>query len=80
MSLRFSPEASPGVGVDLQDGGKPVGTVTSAVRVPTTDETIGLGYVRTASAHVGTRLELVGFEGVWAEVLDLPELFGPEKS
>ena len=77
VSLRFSPEADPSVGVDLQDDGKPVGTVTSAVRVPTTEETIGLGYVRTASASVGTRLELVGSEGAWVEVLELPELFGP---
>ena len=80
VSLRFSPEAAPSVGVDLRDDGKPVGTVTSAVRVPTTEETIGLGYVRTGSARVGVKLELAGSEGVWAEVLDLPELFGPEKS
>ena len=80
VSLRFSPEAAPSVGVDLRDDGKPVGTVTSAVRVPTSEETIGLGYVRTASARVGARLELGGSEGAWAEVLDLPELFGPEKS
>ena len=80
VSLRFSPEASPSVGVDLRYDGKPVGTVTSAVRVPTSEETIGLGYVRTGSAHVGARLELAGSGEGWAEVLDLPELFGPEKS
>ena len=80
VSLRFSPEAAPSVGVDLRDDGKPVGTVTSAVRVPTTEETIGLGYVRTGSAHVGTRLELAESGEGWAEILDLPELFGPEKS
>ena len=80
VSLRFSTEAAPSVGVDLRDDGKPVGTVTSAVRVPTTEETIGLGYVRTGSARVGAQLELAGSEGEWVEVLDLPELFGPEKS
>lgn len=80
VSLRFSPGVSPSVGVDLLYDGKPVGAVTSAVSVPTTEETIGLGYVRTAIASVGARLELVGFEGAWAEVLALPELFGPEKS
>jgi len=80
VSLRFSPEAAPSAGVDLRDDGKPVGTVTSAVRVPTSEETIGLGYVRTGSARVGAQLELAGSEGAWAEVLDLPELFGPEKS
>ena len=80
VSLRFSPEADPSVGVDLRNEGKPVGTVTSAVRVPTTEETIGLGYVRTGSAHVGARLELAESDGDWAEVVDLPELFGPEKS
>ena len=78
VSLRFSPEATPSVGGDLRDDGKPVGTVTSAVRVPTTEETIGLGYVRTGSARVGARLEVAGSEGAWVEVLDLPELFGPE--
>ncbi len=80
VSLRFSPEATPGVGVDLRDDGKPVGTVTSAVTVPTTEETIGLGYVRTGSARVGARLELAESGEGWAEILDLPELFGPEKS
>jgi len=57
-----------------------VGTVTSAVTVPTTEETIGLGYVRTGSARVGARLELAESGEGWAEILDLPELFGPEKS
>ena len=80
VSLRFSPEAAASVGVDLRDDGKPVGTVTSAVMLPTSEETIGLGYVRTGSARVGVRLELADSEGAWVEVLDLPELFGPEKS
>ena len=80
VSLRFSPEAAPNAGEDLRDDGKPVGTITSAVRVPTTEETIGLGYVRTASARVGARLELAESGEGWAEVLDLPELFGPEKA
>ena len=79
VSLRFSPESAPCVGVDLRDDGKHVGTVTSAVRVPTTEESIGLGYVRTGSARVGAKLELAEPEGAWVEVLDLPELFGPEK-
>jgi folate-binding protein YgfZ len=80
VSLRFSPDAAPSMGVELHDEGKKVGTVTSAVTLPTTEETIGLGYVRTGSARVGVRLELAESEGAWAEVLDLPELFGPEKS
>ena len=79
VSLRFSPEAVPSVGADLRADGKPAGTVTSAVRIPTSEESIGLGYVRTGSARVGARLELGGAGEGWAEVLDLPELFGPEK-
>ena len=80
VSLRFSPDAAPSTGIELRDEGKKVGTVTSAVTLPTTEETIGLGYVRTGSARVGVKLELADPEGAWAEVLDLPELFGPEKS
>ncbi|PKB81511.1 MAG: hypothetical protein BZY88_06215 [SAR202 cluster bacterium Io17-Chloro-G9] len=79
VSLRFSPDTAPSAGADLQEEGKPVGTVTSAIKIPTTEESIGLGYVRSASARVGNRLELVGSDGAWVEVLELPELFGPEK-
>ena len=77
VSLRFSPDASAGEGGVLTLDDRPVGTVTSAIQVPATGETLGLGYVRVSNAIVGTRLELEEPATGWVEVLAIPQLFGP---
>jgi hypothetical protein len=46
-------------------------------RIPTTGELVGLGYIRTASAQVGTRLDLKAPASGEAEIVALPQLFGP---
>ena len=66
-------------GMSLRCDGRDVGTVTSAAVNPATGEVAGLGYVRSAHAVVGTRLELGETDGdgqVWAEIVDLPQFFG----
>ena len=75
--LRFNPEATVEEGAVLELAGQRVGLVTSVARIPTTGELIGLGYVRTANATVGVQLELADPASGWAEVADLPQLFGP---
>jgi tRNA-modifying protein YgfZ len=77
VMLRFAPEASVSQGASLEHNGQAVGAVTSVTRIPTTGGLIGLGYVRTASAAVGTRLELAAPATGWAEIEALPQLFGP---
>ena len=80
VMLRFNPEATAEEGSTLQLGGQRVGLVTSVARIPTTGELIGLGYVRTANATVGTQMELAEPASGWAEVAELPQLFGPGES
>ncbi len=77
VMLRFSAGATAEEGSTLQQGGKPVGLVTSVARIPTTGELIGLGYVRTSLAAVGAQLELVEPNSGTAEIAELPQLFGP---
>jgi len=77
VMLRFSPDAAVSAGAALQHQGQTAGTVTSVSQTPTTGELIGLGYVRTASATVATRLELADPASGWAEIESLPQLFGP---
>ena len=77
VMLRFNPDAVVSAGAVLQHEGQAVGTVTSASQTPTTGELIGLGYVRTASAMVASRLELAEPASGWAEIESLPQLFGP---
>ena len=77
VMLRFSPDAEVTAGAALQHEGQTVGTVTSVSQTPTTGDLIGLGYVRTASATVATRLELSDPASGWAEIESLPQLFGP---
>lgn len=76
-SLLFSPDSAAAPGAELLHSGRPIGRVTSVVRLPETGETVGLGYVRTGSAAVGTRLEVEEPAKGWAEVVELPLLFGP---
>jgi folate-binding protein YgfZ len=77
VMLRFSSDATASPGASLERNSQAVGAVTSVSRIPTTGELIGLGYVRTASAAVGTRLELAAPSSGWAEIEALPQLFGP---
>ena len=75
--LTFPDDAPVCAGDALQQEGKDVGRVTSVSRNPTDGQLVGLGYVRTAAANVGQRLELPGSPETWAEIQDLPQLFGP---
>lgn len=77
VMLRFSDEAQVSEGASLLYEGQEMGAVTSVSKTPTTGEVIGLGYVRTASATVGARLDLADPASGWAEISDLPQLFGP---
>jgi folate-binding protein YgfZ len=77
VKLGFSPGLRLPEGSSLLYDGQVVGTVTSVARIPTTGETIGLGYVRKSAAAVGVRLGLAEVAEGWAEVQELPQLFGP---
>ena len=61
----------------LQLDGRTVGKITSVATVPATGERIGLAYVRTDTAVLGTKLEVGEPAAGWAEIRDLPLLFGP---
>ena len=77
VMLRFSPDAVVSAGAVLQHEGQAVGTVTSASQTPTTGELVGLGYVRTASATVASRLERDESGSGWEEIESQAQLFGP---
>ena len=77
--LRFPPGLAVPAGTSLRQEGQEVGAVTSVARIPTTGEVVGLGYVKNSAAIVGIRLELAGIAGGWAQVEQLPQLFGPGK-
>ena len=76
VTLSFSPDAQVAEGSTLVRDGKQAGSVTSVTRLPDDGAGIGLAYVRKASAEVGVRLELEEPSSGWAEVRDLPKLFG----
>lgn len=77
VKLAFGPDVTVSAGTRLRHGGQTVGKITSVATVPSTGETIGLAYVRTPNAVVATRLELEAPGAGWAEVEELPQLFGP---
>ena len=77
VSLRFSPDVRAEVGLGLAVDGRQVGQVTSMVKVPTTGELVGLGYVRREAAETGTTLSLSGNGGAWAKVEAKALPFGP---
>ena len=56
--LHFPEDTQVSEGDSLEHEGRNIGTVTSVAYIPTSGQLIGLGYVRTASASVGTRLNL----------------------
>ena len=78
VRLRFSEDAivEEGAGLESAEGGR-VGQVTSLATIPSTGQVVGLGYVRTARANPGERLSLVTPSSGTAEIVDLPQLFGP---
>ena len=75
--LEFGPDAAASAGAHLLNDGQRVGRVTSVATLPSTGETFGLAYVRARNAVVGARLELEPPGSGWAEVRELPQLFGP---
>ena len=75
--LHFPGDAQVSEGDALEHEGQNMGTVTSVARIPTSGQLIGLGYVRTASSSVGTRLNLAAAASGEAEIAQLPLLFGP---
>ena len=75
--LHFPGDAQVSEGDVLEHEGQNMGTVTSVARIPTSGQLIGLGYVRTASASVGTCLTLATPASGEAEIAQLPLLFGP---
>ena len=77
VRLRFSEDAAVEEGAGLELDGLRVGQVTSLATVPSTGKLAGLGYVRTARANPGEILTLAAPASGTAEVMDLPQLFGP---
>ena len=77
VKLAFEPGTSVSPGTSLMQHGHVVGKVTSVATIPTTSDIIGLAYVRTKNALPGARLDLEPPATGWAEVQDLPQLFGP---
>ena len=77
VRLRFSEDATVEEGVGLEMEGLRVGQVTSLATVPPTGQLVGLGYVRTARANPGQTLDLAAPASGSAEIMDLPQLFGP---
>ena len=75
--LHFPEDSSVSEGDSLEHDGQTIGAVTSLARIPTSGQLIGLGYVRTASANVGTRLNLAAPASGEVEIAQLPLLFGP---
>jgi folate-binding protein YgfZ len=56
VSLRFSSEQPPTAGTALTADGKEVGTITSSSPLPSSQQSIGMGYVRKESAASGAEL------------------------
>lgn len=77
VRLGFSEGAQVEEGTGLELEGLRVGQVTSLATIPSTGELIGLGYVRTAGANPGQTLTLAAPASGAAEIMDLPQLFGP---
>ncbi len=77
VRLRFAEDAAVEEGAGLELDGLRVGQVTSLATVPSSGQLAGLGYVRTARANPGEILTLAAPASGTAEVMDLPQLFGP---
>lgn len=65
------------VGAELTDGSRKVGQITSLAARPDTGELLALAYIRAAHAQPGTHLALAAPHQGNAEIIRLPQLFGP---
>ena len=65
------------VGAELTDGNRKVGQITSLAAQPDTGELLALAYIRAAQAQPGTQLTLAAPHQGNAEIICLPQLFGP---
>ena len=64
-------------GAELTDGNRKVGQITSLAARPDTGELQALAYIRAAHAQPGTQLTLAAPHQGNAEIIGLPQLFGP---
>ena len=64
-------------GAELTDGSRKVGQITSLAAQPDTGELRALAYIRAAYAQPGTQLILAAPHQGNAEIICLPQLFGP---
>ena len=64
-------------GAELTDGNRKVGQITSLAAQPDTGELLALAYIRTAHAQPGTQLTIAAPHQGNAEIICLPQLFGP---
>ena len=64
-------------GAELTDGSRKVGQITSLAARPDTGELRALAYIRAAHAQPGTQLTLAAPHQGNAEIIRLPQLFGP---
>ena len=76
VTLRFDEDAQVNTGDSLVQEGQAVGAVTSVSRVPGIG-LAGLGYVKTASALAGGKLQLAAPASGNVRVEELSQLFGP---
>ena len=65
------------VGAELTDGSRKVGQITSLAARPDTGELLALAYIRAAHTQPGTQLTLAAPHQGNAEIIRLPQLFGP---
>ncbi len=64
-------------GAELTDGSRKVGQITSLAAQPDTGEMLALAYIRAAHAQPGKQLTLAAPHQGNAEIIRLPQLFGP---
>ena len=64
-------------GAELTAGSRKVGQITSLAARPDTGERLALAYIRAAHAQPGTQLTLAAPHQGNAEIIRLPQLFGP---
>ena len=64
-------------GAELTDGSRKVGQITSLAAQPDTGELTALAYIRAAQSQPGTPLTLAAPHQGNAEIIRLPQLFGP---
>ncbi len=79
VSLRFDADASVSPGDALLQDGRSVGEITSVAPIPSEGVLKGLGYVKTAAATPGARLDVIGPEKGSAVIVALAQPFGPAK-